>query len=96
MNAPQNKAVRVFIRGRVQGVWFRAWTKEQADQLGLTGWVRNRRDGRVEALFAGPEDKLGLMLELCRSGPPAALVSAVKTEPAKGMAAKRFDIKSTV
>ena len=47
-------ALRVVIEGRVQGVWFRAWTVEAASGRGLDGWVRNRRDGTVEALFAGP------------------------------------------
>ncbi|MBT6510918.1 MAG: acylphosphatase, partial [Rhodospirillaceae bacterium] len=47
------RKVRVCITGRVQGVWYRAWTTEEASELGLDGWVRNRRDGTVEAVFAG-------------------------------------------
>ena len=55
---PTRIAVRARISGRVQGVWFRAWTVEQAEMLGLDGWVRNRSDGSVEALFAGPRAAL--------------------------------------
>ena len=77
--------IRVRITGRVQGVWYRGWTVDQARQLGLSGWVRNRRDGSVEAVFAGPERAVRAMIELCRQGPPAALVSDVaeqiETEP---------------
>lgn len=71
-------AVRVEIRGRVQGVWYRAWTVEQATLRGLRGWVRNRRDGSVEALLIGPADKVEAMAELCREGPPAARVDSVQ------------------
>lgn len=70
-------AIRVRITGRVQGVWYRGWTVDHARRLGLSGWVRNRRDGSVEAVFAGPEQTVRAMIELCRQGPPAALVSEV-------------------
>ena len=53
MNGPQKK--HVFVSGRVQGVWFRAWTEQQARQLGLSGWVRNLNDGRVEVVIANAE-----------------------------------------
>lgn len=76
-------ARRVRIEGRVQGVWFRAWTAEQARLRGLKGWIRNRRDGSVEALFAGPEAVVEDMLRACREGPPAAAVSAVTAAPAE-------------
>ncbi len=76
-------ARRVRIEGRVQGVWFRAWTAEQAIARGLKGWVRNRRDGSVEALFAGPEAAVEDMLRACREGPPAAAVTTVIAEPAE-------------
>jgi|Tabmets5t2r1_1033131.scaffolds.fasta_scaffold115038_2 acylphosphatase len=66
--------VRVRIKGRVQGVWYRGWTVDQARRLGLSGWVRNRRDGSVEAVFSGPEPAVRAAIELCREGPPAALV----------------------
>lgn len=77
-----DRAVRVRIKGRVQGVWFRAWTEERARALGLRGWVRNRRDGSVEALFTGPEPALAAILAACRQGPPAARVGNVVEEPA--------------
>ncbi|HTY69169.1 MAG TPA: acylphosphatase [Alphaproteobacteria bacterium] len=71
-------AVRVEIRGRVQGVWYRGWTLDQAQRRGLRGWVRNRRDGSVEALFIGAKDQVEAMIEACREGPPAARVDAVE------------------
>ena len=76
-------AVRAVIRGRVQGVWFRGWTVDTATRLGLDGWVRNRRDGSVEALFAGAADAVERMLEACRSGPPHARVDAVERHAAE-------------
>jgi acylphosphatase len=69
--------VHIIIRGRVQGVAFRAWTEVAALEHGLEGWVRNRRDGAVEALFAGPEEIVLTMVEACRQGPPGARVDAV-------------------
>jgi acylphosphatase len=67
----------VMIRGRVQGVGYRAWTEVTALEHGLEGWVRNRRDGAVEALFAGPKPVVAAMIEACRRGPPGARVDAV-------------------
>ena len=77
-----DKAIRVVIEGRVQGVWFRGWTVDEASRRGLRGWVRNRRDGSVEALFAGDEGKVDEMVALCRQGPPAAVVTNVTEHPA--------------
>jgi acylphosphatase len=68
---------RVVIRGRVQGVGYRVWTEDTALDLGLDGWVRNRRDGSVEAVLAGPEDTVARMIEACRRGPSSARVEAV-------------------
>jgi len=68
----------VVIRGRVQGVGFRAWTEVTAIELGVEGWVRNRRDGSVEALFVGSEEAVLTMIELCREGPPGAKVDGVE------------------
>jgi acylphosphatase len=68
---------RVVIRGRVQGVGFRAWIEVTALECGLQGWVRNRRDGSVEALFSGSSDAVAAMIEHCRRGPPGARVDAV-------------------
>jgi acylphosphatase len=81
------KQVRVIVTGRVQGVWFRAWTIEEARKRGLRGWVRNRRDGSVEALFAGNPGEVDEMLAACRQGPPMAKVKDVKIYDADGDAA---------
>ena len=68
---------RVTIRGRVQGVGFRAWTEHEARRRALEGWARNRRDGSVEAVFAGPPDTVADMVEACRRGPPLSRVDAL-------------------
>jgi acylphosphatase len=68
---------RIVLHGRVQGVWFRAWTVEQASRRGLAGWVRNRTDGTVEALFAGDPAAVEAMIEACRTGPEHAQVTHV-------------------
>jgi acylphosphatase len=73
----------VTIKGRVQGVGYRAWLEYQAIASGLEGWVRNRRDGSVEAVFAGKAQAVAEMVALCRHGPPGARVEAVLNEPAK-------------
>jgi acylphosphatase len=73
---------QVTITGRVQGVGYRAWVEYWARAHGLEGWVRNRRDGSVEALFAGPPDVVAEMIALCRRGPSSARVEAVTEEPA--------------
>lgn len=72
---------QVTIEGKVQGVWFRAWVQEQAGERGLLGWVRNRRDGSVEAVFEGPPADVEAMIRACWNGPPAAKVQAVRVEP---------------
>jgi acylphosphatase len=72
------KRVQVIITGRVQGVGFRASCQRQAVGLGLNGWVRNRWDGAVEALFEGPQAAVDAMLDWCHSGPPMAWVSGVE------------------
>jgi len=71
------KSVRVRIEGRVQGVWFRAWTSQEAVRRGLRGWVRNRADGSVEAHFAGPSALVDEMVAACRTGPPHARVEGL-------------------
>ncbi len=68
----------VFIEGRVQGVFFRANTREEASLLGLTGWVKNCWDGRVEAVFEGEREKVERVISLCKKGPPGALVKDVE------------------
>jgi len=73
-------SVRVIISGRVQGVWYRAWTQEQALSLELSGWVRNRTDGTVEAVFSGPDESVEAMLTAARTGPRLARVDDIRTE----------------
>lgn len=70
--------VHVMISGRVQGVYYRGWTMQTALGHGLTGWVRNRRDGQVEAVFAGHAPAVAEMLEACKQGPPDADVTDVQ------------------
>lgn len=74
------RSVRLRIRGRVQGVGYRAWLAEEAERLGLGGWVRNRRDGSVEALVSGPAEAVDRLVELAGRGPrPAAVESIDRT-----------------
>jgi len=72
------KRVHLYISGLVQGVFFRANTKERAISLGLTGWVRNLPDGRVEVVAEGEEEKLKELVKWCHKGPPAARVKMVE------------------
>ncbi len=88
-------AVKVRIRGRVQGVAFRAWTMDEAIGRGLRGWVRNRRDGSVEAVFAGEPALVEDMVEACRRGPPAARVASVDREPAADPGGSGFHLLET-
>jgi acylphosphatase len=67
----------VVVRGRVQGVGYRAFVEDEAQQRGLHGWVRNRRDGSVEAVFAGPRSAVEAMIEVCRRGPMSARINAL-------------------
>jgi acylphosphatase len=93
---------RVLIRGRVQGVGYRAWVEHQAVGLGLQGWVRNRRDGSVEALFEGADDVVDSMVAACRRGPFSARVDDVAEEPATPDAlglrrpSERFSVLPTI
>ena len=73
--------LHVMIRGRVQGVGFRAWVEHHATASKLEGWVRNRKDGSVEALFAGSPKVVAEMIALCRHGPPSSRVEAVLNQP---------------
>ena len=67
----------VFVNGRVQGIFFRQETKYEADRHGVSGWVRNLVDGRVEAVFEGEEEAVKALVEFCKSGPPMARVTSV-------------------
>jgi acylphosphatase len=92
----------VAIRGRVQGVGYRAWVEHRARAHGLEGWVRNRADGSVEAVFAGPADVVAKMIALCRHGPSSSRVDAVTEEPTNSdvlnlrRAGERFSVLPTI
>lgn len=83
---------RFRVRGQVQGVGFRWWTRSQAQRLGLSGMVRNRPDGSVEVEAAGPDAALSELRQLLRQGPPSARVDAVDEEPATGVTGGEFQI----
>ncbi|HZU88370.1 MAG TPA: acylphosphatase [Stellaceae bacterium] len=89
------KTVRLSITGKVQMVGYRAWALETATDLGLRGWVRNRRDGSVEALLSGPEDAVEAMIRACRRGPPAARVAAVDIAAAADDGSPGFTARPT-
>jgi len=89
------RTVRVRIDGRVQGVGYRYWTEEVAGELELSGWVRNRRDGSVEALFSGAPADVTEMLDRCRDGPRSAEVASVAVLEEGGAAPRGFDVLPT-
>ena len=92
----------VIVRGRVQGVGYRAFVEDEAALRGLEGWVRNRRDGSVEALFAGPTEEVELMIEACRKGPWSAQVEGVEERKgtpeqlARRRLAEKFSVLATI
>jgi acylphosphatase len=94
--------IEVVIRGEVQGVGYRAWVEQQATVRHLEGWVRNRRDDSVEALFAGPADFVADMIAQCRRGPPLARVESVEEKPGQPdglnmrFKAERFSVLPTL
>lgn len=88
------RAIKAYVTGKVQGVYFRAWTRDQARQIGLDGFVRNLPDGRVEAVAAGDEAKIDAFLEQLRQGSPASRVDKVEHEEYRGDAQfSGFDIR---
>ena len=89
------KTVTVRIEGRVQGVYYRAWTEQTARRLGLDGWVRNRRDGSVEAVFSGQAIQVDEMLRRCAEGPPDASVVNVIVTDEGGAAPSGFEMLPT-
>jgi acylphosphatase len=91
----EERTVRVRITGLVQGVGYRYWTEDAACELGLSGWVRNRRDGSVEALFSGAADDVAEMLRRCREGPRAAQVTSVEVMEEGGAAPSGFRVWPT-
>ncbi len=83
----------VFVSGRVQGVFYRANTRENARERGVDGWVKNLEDGRVEAVFEGPEDAVEEMVEWCHTGSPAADVEDVEVEYGDSQGEGEFSIR---
>jgi acylphosphatase len=94
--AAATRTVRLRISGRVQMVGYRAWAIDAATDLGLRGWVRNRSDGRVEALVSGPADAVEAMIAACRRGPPAARVAAVEVAEDDDDGSPGFTARPTV
>jgi acylphosphatase len=90
------RAVKVAISGVVQGVGYRAWVERQARSRGLAGWVRNRRDGSVEAVFRGDDASVDMMIAACRSGPSMAAVEEVTvTDLLVDDAFRDFEVRAT-
>jgi acylphosphatase len=85
----------VWVSGRVQGVWFRESTRRMAEALGVSGWVRNLPDGRVEAVFEGEQAQVERAVDFVRRGPPRARVLAVEVrdEPVAPDASTRFEVR---
>ena len=94
-----DSAIHVVIHGRVQGVGYRAWTEHKAKLRGLSGWVRNRRDGTVEAVFAGPIDAVDAMVIDCNRGPRGSAVARVEQREAgadeRPQAGTEFEFRPT-
>ena len=87
----------IVVRGGVQGVGYRAFVEDEARQRSLQGWVRNRRDGSVQALAVGPDEAVQLFVQSCHRGPSMARVDGVKVEPAQGIVGESgFSQKPTV
>jgi len=86
------RTLSVHVTGRVQGVAYRAWTRDEAIARGLSGWVRNLPDGSVRALLHGPEASVRAMVGAMGEGPPAARVDSVETAPGEAPDASGFRI----
>lgn len=91
-----HKAARLVISGRVQGVFFRDWTVQNATSLNLDGWVRNRSDGTVEALFVGTFDSVDKIIKMCWVGPRSAKVDDIEISKAMGITQKGFIQKPSI
>ncbi len=86
------KSVRLYIKGTVQGVFFRAFIKENAEKLGVRGFTRNLEDGRVEVFVEGDSDKVNEMIELCKKGPKHSQIKNVEVIPEKFQDLKGFKV----
>ena len=89
------QAVRLVITGRVQGVGYRVWLQREAMRAGVIGWVRNRRDGTVEAAIGGRRDQIEAMLDTARRGPPGSRVDEILRHHHGGELPQRFSILPT-
>ena len=89
-------SIRLVIHGRVQGLGYRAWAVETATHLGLSGWVRNRSDGTVEAVFRGEESVIADMFEACKTGPKSAQVDRIESFTYKEEISGLFAARPTV
>lgn len=89
-------AVKVIITGKVQGVGYRAWCAAEAEKLDLYGFVRNRIDGSVEALFVGEQMQIDAILKACETGPQHAVVQQLIKQEARGLVPPKFQVKPTV
>ena len=87
--------LRLRIHGEVQGVFYRGWSVDTARALGLDGWVRNRRDGTVEMLVHGEEEKVQRLIERAHEGPPAARVTRIDVEESDEPAPRGFETRPT-
>ncbi len=91
---PETIQIKVIVKGRVQGVFYRAHTQRQADRLGVKGYVKNLPDGSVEAVFKGDPQSVSQMVEWCRKGPAASNVEDVLTQSRKDLSNfKNFEIR---
>jgi acylphosphatase len=87
------KRVQVRVRGRVQGVFFRAEARGRAESLGVAGWIRNAADGTVEAVFEGLDERVDSMVEWCRRGPRGAAVAGVEAETVEPTGETGFSVR---
>jgi len=93
MSKPDRVRAHVFVSGRVQGVFYRASTENKAREAGVDGWVKNLADGRVEAVFEGPETAVETMVEWCETGSRAASVEAVDRTNEEPTGIEGFEIR---
>lgn len=84
--------IHLIVSGKVQGVFFRASAKDVADEIGVTGWVKNAEDGNVEAMAQGTEQQLQKFIDWCKKGPPKAIVTDVKIAPAGDELFEKFSV----
>lgn len=94
MSANTTKNIRIF--GKVQGVYFRAWTQKTATEMMLTGWVRNRKDGSVEALITGPEETVQRFISMCYTGSDKSKVETISVHCGINEGLRDFTVRETI